>query len=391
MAARRAPGAGHLFTRTTRAGEERWVGQWYAPDGRRVKRLIGPRREPGSGHGLTRRQAEERLRRLMARAAPPAPDRRTLAELADEHLIGLRALGRKPTTLAAVESAARVHLVPFFDRRAPERIEPGDVEAFIARKLDAGYAPKSVRNYVAILGSMLEGRVAENPVRSARQPAVERSREIRYLTLEEVEALVAAEASDDLGRVTRALYLAAAMTGLRQGELVALRWLDVDWTARRIRVRRNYTRRAYGTPKTRRSSRSVPLSDRLAGELDRLYQRSAYQADEALVFGHPHTGRPLAETTIRGRYRAALKGAGVRRVRFHDLRHTFGTAMAADGVPMRTLREWMGHASSSTTEIYTDYRPSKHEADWVEAAFANATGRALDRPADRQVSGDGAG
>jgi integrase len=61
------------------------------------------------------------------------------------------------------------------------------------------------------------------------------------------------------------------MTGLRQGELVALRWLDVDWTARRVRVRRNYTRRAYGTPKAKGSHRSVPLADRLGGELDRLY------------------------------------------------------------------------------------------------------------------------
>ncbi len=295
-----------------------------------------------------------------------------MAEVVDEHLTGLRALGRKPTTLAAVESTARVHLVPFFDRRAPERIEPADVEAFIAARLDAGYAPKSVRNYVGILGSILEGQVGENPVRSARQPEVEVSGDIRFLTLEEVEALYAAETDDDLGRALRAMYLTAAMSGLRQGELVALRWLDVDWIARRIRVRRNRTARRYGTPKTRRSHRSVPLADRLAGELDRLYQRSAYQGDEELVFGHPHRGTPLGETTIRRRYRAALARAGVRRVRFHDLRHTFGTQMAAQGVPMRTLQEWMGHAGIATTEIYADYRPSEHEAEWVEAAFAPA-------------------
>ncbi len=366
---RRAPGAGHLFTHQTKTGEEVWHGQWYVLDGRRVKRRIGPKRQPGSDHGFTRRQAEERLRKLMADEIAPAPDRRTLAELAEEHLTGLRALDRKPNTLIAVESVARVHLVPFFDGRAPKRIEPADVEAFIAAKLDAGYAPKSVRNYVAILGSILEGRVTENPVRQARQPRAESSGDIRFLILEEVEALIAAERDDDLGPVLRVMYLAAAMTGLRQGELVALRWRDVDWTARRVRVRRNRARRQYGTPKSKGSSRSVPLADRLGGELDRLHQRSAYQGDEELVFGHPHRGTPLGETTIRDRYRKALERAGVRRVRFHDLRHTFGTAMAAQGVPMRTLQEWMGHAGIATTEIYADYRPSEHEAEWVEAAF----------------------
>jgi site-specific recombinase XerD len=62
----------------------------------------------------------------------------------------------------------------------------------------------------------------------------------------------------------------------------------------------------------------------------------------------------------------------VRPVRFHDLRHTFGTRMAAAGVPMRTLQEWMGHRDFKTTLIYADYAPSEREADLVEAAFAGA-------------------
>jgi integrase len=113
----------------------------------------------------------------------------------------------------------------------------------------------------------------------------------------------------------------------------------------------------------------VPLADRLAGELDRHHQRSRYQADDDLVFAHPHRGGPLDGSKLRKRFKAALARAGVREVRFHDLRHTFGTRMAAQGVPARTLQEWMGHASLVTTEIYADYSPSTHEADWIEAAF----------------------
>jgi integrase len=70
------------------------------------------------------------------------------------------------------------------------------------------------------------------------------------------------------------------------------------------------------------------------------------------------------------RFKAALGRAGVRDVRFHDLRHTFGTRMAAAGVPMRTLQEWMGHRDFATTLVYADYTPSEHEAEWVEQAFA---------------------
>jgi integrase len=83
------------------------------------------------------------------------------------------------------------------------------------------------------------------------------------------------------------------MTGLRRGELLALRWRDVDWNAGLIRVRRTYTRGHFGSPKTRRSSRAVPLADRLCEELRRHEERSRYRGDFDLVFCHPRSGRVL--------------------------------------------------------------------------------------------------
>jgi integrase len=167
------------------------------------------------------------------------------------------------------------------------------------------------------------------------------------------------------------MYLAAAMTGMRQGELIALRWQDVDWLARRVRVRRNYVRGEFGTPKSKRSTRSVPLADRLGGELDLLHQDTHWSADTDLVFPHPHTGKPIDRSRLLKRFKAALKRAGVREVRFHDLRHTFGTRMAAAGVPMRTLQEFMGHRDFKTTLIYADYAPSAGEVDLVNHAFGS--------------------
>ena len=141
------------------------------------------------------------------------------------------------------------------------------------------------------------------------------------------------------------------MTGARQGELLGLRWGDVDWSASKLRIRRAWVRGEMGTPKSRRGSRAVPLAQRLAVELERHYQASRYQSDSDLVFGHPLLGVPLDRSKVLKRFKATLRAGGVRPVRFHDLRHTFGTRMAAAGVPMRTLQEWMGHRDFKTTLI----------------------------------------
>jgi integrase len=162
--------------------------------------------------------------------------------------------------------------------------------------------------------------------------------DVRFLDTEEVEALLRAVPDDPLGRVERVMYLTAAMTGMRQGELFALRWRDVDWSARRIRVRRNYERGEFGTPKSKRSARSVPLASRVATELELLFQGSRYKRDDDLVFAHPETGKPIDRSKLLKRFKAALCSSDVRAVRFHDLRHTFGTWMAAQGVPMLVLR-----------------------------------------------------
>ena len=168
--------------------------------------------------------------------------------------------------------------------------------------------------------------------------------------------------------------MSLSMTGLRQGELLALRWRDVDWAAARIRVRQNWVLGEFGTPKSKRSTRSVPMADEVGGELERLFQRSRWQGDDDVVFAHPATGEPVYKPGILRRMRKALKAARLDEShRFHDLRHTFGTRMAAAGVPMRTLQEWMGHRDLATTQRYADYAPSTREAEMVAAAFARAT------------------
>ena len=222
-----------------------------------------------------------------------------------------------------------------------------------------------------LLERVQPGRRRRSPPRESLDP------DIRFLSVEELEALLRAVPHDDmLGPTEHTLYMLAAMTGLRQGELVALRWRDIDWAAGVVRVRRTYSRGEWGTPKSRRSSRAVPLPDRVATELERHFQRSAYQRDDDAVFCHPHTGQPYDASKLRKRFYDAMADAGMKErcgtggITFHSLRHTFGTRIAAVGVPMRTLQEWMGHRDYTTTLIYADFAPDQSGgAAYAERAF----------------------
>lgn len=375
LVAKRSRGTGGLFVRTDAAGVESWYGQWWIGD-RRVKRKLGLKRRSGSRRALTRSQAERKLQRRIEeeQATLPGQDA-TVAEVGASLIRHLRSLGRKRSTLGDYESCLRTHLEPFFGETPLSRIGREEIESFMAAKSQEGRATKSILNYLGFLHSIFSfaerrGMVRGNPVKLVDKPQPSGADpDIRFLTDEELDDLLACVPTDARGSTERTVYLTAAVTGLRQGELIALRWCDVDWSAARIRVRQNYVRGEFGTPKSRRSSRSVPMADRVAGALDRHFQESAYQGDEDLVFAHPQSGLPLDRSRLLKRFKAAAKRAGIRDIRFHDLRHTFGTRMAAAGVPLRTLQEWLGHRDFKTTLIYADYQPSDQEAELVERAF----------------------
>jgi integrase len=117
-------------------------------------------------------------------------------------------------------------------------------------------------------------------------------------------------------------------------------------------------------------------------------QRSEYRGDGELVFAHPQTGSPLDRSKVIKRFKAACRAAGVREVKFHDLRHTFATRLAASGQPLRTIQEFLGHADSKTTQIYAHYAPSEREVQMVNEAFAPAN---IDRDGGEAPSPDGTG
>lgn len=383
---RRLPGTGRLLLRTTVRGEEVFYGTWYA-GGRRLKRRIGAKRgrNERSG-GLTTNQAEDQLRRMIAATAarPRVDDRLNITELGTLYIANARRRGRKRSTLLNVESYVRVHFQPFFRDRPVETIEPADVIRLMGKLEQAGKTPKTIRNILATLSALFNFAIAPhrrfaafNPCAGIELPAAPEPEEIRFLTLDQVDLLLDHIRPGILAHIDKPLLLAAVMTGMRKGELVALRWRDVDFTAARIRVRRNYTCGEFGTPKTRRSTRSIPLAPELADALIVLRSVSRWTRPDDLVFAHPDHGGVLPKANISRRFTAALRAAGIdEHHRFHDLRHTFGTRMAASNVPMRTLQEWMGHRHLTTTERYADYCPSAHEGEMLAAAFERGRGEA---------------
>ena len=380
-------GSGTLVKRAGPNGDT-WIAKWR-DGGRQVQRGLGFVHSKKHAVGLTRAEAEAALGKLreqvaIERAAEREAEakraledrRRTLAQVGEALIAAKRAAGRKPSTIEAYSYWLRIHIIDYFGPAPVYEITREDVRGFSAALERKGLAPKSRANALGTLHSLIEFAIdegwstRENPVKRVEKPALATTDpDIHFLETEEVEALLRAVPDDPLGRVERVMYLTAAMTGMRQGELFALRWRDVDWSARRIRVRRNYVRGEFGTPKSKRSARSVPLATRVATELELLFRDSPRKRDDDLVFAHPETGRPIDRSKLLKRFKAALRRADVRAVRFHDLRHTFGTRMAAQGVPIRVLQEMMGRRDFKTTLIYADYVPSEREAEWVEEAF----------------------
>ena len=213
---------------------------------------------------------------------------------------------------------------------------------------------RTIQKYLVILGSIFRHATRRyglrtNPIDDVERPRVRSRVEIDILLPEEVWALVRAADSEQ----DAAIFLVAAFTGLRQGELLALRWRDVDFERRVIRVHRTYkSGNGVDTPKSGGES-GADGRTRSPGHWHDLASAKQPTADDDLVFRVPR-GHVNAQK-LGYRYKAALKRAGLRELRFHDLRHTFGT-IAINRADIVQVQAWMGHADIKTTQRYLHYK-----------------------------------
>jgi integrase len=363
---------GHVF-RVERARGPVWYAKYRLPDGRQVQKKLGPawteRGRPANGY-FTKRTAEDWLRDVLDQARHGTlpgmvQTGATFEEACTEFLRYVRDdRQRKPSTIAGYESIIRSMLLPAFGEKPVESITAAQIEDWLA---SLPQSPRT-RSLALVLMHGIFRRAKKmwalpsNPAAEVEKPPASRGNDLEVLSPEEVWALVRAATSETDG----AIFLTAAFTGLRLGELLALRWRDVDFAQSTIRVRASFSAGHLTTPKSGKV-RAVPLAPEVAAALAQLGRRDHWIGDDDLVFAGD-AGSYLDASALRRRYKAALAAAGLRPLRFHDLRHTFGTRMITKA-DIRRVQEWMGHADIQTTMRYLHYAPRDEDARLVAEAF----------------------
>lgn len=366
-----------------------WYATWWA-GGRQIKRKVGPLRKPGTRDGMTKTQAEAKLRELIALTGPASPhERLSLTEAGRRYLQHLEQLKRrKPSTLQDYTIMLVSHFEPIFGNKDIRKITDEDVLAYMRNKSregslrpvvrpgpPPGLSPKTIDNHLTFLGGIFRyaikrGWATANPVAALdRAPAAGGEIDIRFLDLAELDAVIRATTDDDLGKMDGVLYLAAATTGLRQGELIALRWRDVDWRAGSQEHDINPSS-ADVRPSRHRTRASLPAVTVPSRRRARV--RTPAHGISLRAINDPH---PLLSSAQPGR----CGSASLPRSPPH-VRDAHGRIRRADA----NLQEWMGHASLKTTEIYAHYAPQPQEQEWVERAF----GRADDEPDQAGTPGE---
>ena len=366
------PISGHVFKRKGKRGAV-WYAKLRLPDGRQQKKRLGlawtEKTAPPDGYfskGKAQAYLDELLRQARDGSLPGiVKTGKTFADASAEWLAYCENVRDcKSSTLRDYRNMVRV-LDRQFGRRKIETITTEDIDLWIS---GYGGSNRTRQKYLVCLGSIFKRAMKvyglpRNPADLVERPRVRRAAKIDVLRPEEVLAFVrAAESEQDA-----AIFHTAAFAGLRMGELLALRWRDVDFTRRTIHVRENWTQGETTTPKGG-TERAVPMAEEVAERLARLGQRQHFTAEDDLVFCTAR-GQHVGYKSLKERYRAALRAAGLREdFRFHNLRHTFGSTVIRHA-DSREVMEWMGHADLTTTRRYLAFVDREDAAKRVSEAF----------------------
>jgi integrase len=323
-------------------------------NGRRVRKfVIAPTRAEAAAKLAPLLKARDERR--------PVPDQRTkLGPFLRQWLDEVAKPTVRATTFSSYDGIVRLHLAPDLGRIALAKLTPPDVQRLLNAKRASGLSPRRVAYIHAVLRQALVtaerwGLVSRNVAKLVDPPRV-RHYEIRPLTPEEGRRLIDAADGDRL----QALYVTALATGLRQGELLALRWEDVDLDARRLSVRHTLAR-VNGRllllePKTERSRRTLVLPEvavaalrahRTRQRMERLVAGSLWH-DTGHVFTTT-VGTPTEAARVTRSFHAALARAGLPRSRFHDMRHAAATYLLAEGFTLEDVKNLLGHSSITLT------------------------------------------
>lgn len=363
---RRANGEGSIYRRKN--------GGWTA----RISLTGGERKD---FYGKTRQEVAAKLAAASERQRTGLPlvnERQTVGAYLQSWLQGVKTSAR-PKTYTTYEGLVRLHAEPKIGKVPLAKLTPQHLQDLYADRLDAGLSPQTVRHLHAVLHRALGqaarwGLVTRNVADLITPPRISRH-EIQALDVVQSRALLQAAKGDRL----EALYVLALTTGMRQGELLALRWKDVDLEAATLSVRGTLSRSPEGLtvaePKTAGSRRHVFLGPiavdalrrhRVNQTAERLLKAPGWENSD-LVFVN-EVGKPIEASNLRRRsFRPLLEKAGLPRIRFHDLRHSAATLLLTQGIHPKVVSERLGHSKVSITlDLYSHVTPTLQK----EAAMA---------------------
>jgi integrase len=313
-------------------------------------------------------------RALTSRQGPTKKEVPRFEAFAQEFLEKYVAVKNKPSEIGTKHSIFRHHLVPRFGTKKLDEIDAEAIAGYTSAALKAKKSPKTINNHLTVLRRTLAiavkwgrlDRVPEIDWLKAPKPPFD------FLDFAEAARLIDAGEGE-----WRTVILLALKTGLRQGELLALRWEDVDLVAGKIRIAHSVTRGVVTTPKSGKP-REVPLSDAAVRAL-----RAHRHLRGELVFCDG-AGKMLTKGACKCPLLRACKRASLRQVGWHALRHTFASHLVMRNVPLKAVQELLGHATIEMTMRYAHLSPDARR-DAVSVLDLPAPDRtpSSDRPANR--------
>ncbi len=356
---KRANGEGSVYFR---ASDNKWVGSVTLDNGKRKV-----------FYGKTKKEAREKMNKALyeqKQGMLVATPRQTVEQFLMQWLDGHRSSIRSRTH-ERYEEYVRLHIVPVIGHIQLQKLTAQHIKALYSKKLDEGLSPTTVNSLHGVLHKALEDAVKWELVVKNVSHIVDPPRRAHYeitaLTMEQAQKLL----ETAKGHNMEALFMLALTTGMRRGEILALKWQDVSFVEKTIQVRRTFTRTpghryVEAETKTKRSRRNIVLPQIV---VDLLLQHRVHQAEVKSEAGEhwqerdlvfcTSLGTPLNPNKVLERFKTLLKRAGLPDMRFHDLRHSAATILLTMRIHPKIVQELLGHNQiSMTMDIYSHVLPT---------------------------------
>lgn len=354
-------------------------------DGRWVAEMTIEGRKRKFVYGKTRKEVQEKLKTALHEQQQGTlvehTSKQTLEQFLNDWLENSQRQSVRPRTFERYEEVVRLHVAPVLGSHQLQKLSAQHLQAFYARKLDEGLSARTVGILHNLLHKALDtamrwGLVTRN-VCDLVSPPHAKGYEFKPLTVDEIHRLLKAAR----GHYMEALFSLALATGMRRGELMGLKWQDINFSTGTLQVRRTLVRvptklkndgESYveAEPKTQKSKRNITIAP---FALDALRQHRVRQLEAKLKAGpawkeHDYifctsVGTHVNPTRdILDQLKALLKDADLPDIRFHDLRHSAATLLLSVGVHPKVVQELLGHSNiSMTMDVYSHVLPSMQQ------------------------------